>query len=94
LLQSCSLALALFTPAHRSFLNLFLITDGCEPPCGCWYLNSWPLEEQPVLLTAEPSHQPNNVLLIHCNSCHWNSHAKLPQNFFFWWLEDVILTMS
>jgi hypothetical protein len=31
------------------------ITDGCEPPCGCWDLNSEPLEEQPVLLTAEPS---------------------------------------
>jgi hypothetical protein len=28
------------------------ITDGCE-------LNSGPLEEQSVLLTAEPSHQPN-----------------------------------
>ncbi|EDL23115.1 mCG145372, partial [Mus musculus] len=33
------------------------ITDGCEPPCGCWELNSGPLEEQPVLLTAEPSLQ-------------------------------------
>ena len=33
-------------------------TDGCEPPCGCWELNSGPLEEQPVLLTAEPSLQP------------------------------------
>jgi hypothetical protein len=31
------------------------ITDGCEPPCGCWELNSGPLEEQPVLLSAEPS---------------------------------------
>ncbi|KRY65434.1 hypothetical protein T4D_8955 [Trichinella pseudospiralis] len=20
--------------------------DGCEPPCGCWELNSGPLEEQ------------------------------------------------
>ena len=29
-------------------------TDGCEPPCGCWELNSGPLEEQSVLLTAEP----------------------------------------
>jgi hypothetical protein len=28
------------------------ITDGCEPPCGCWELNSRPLEE---VLTAEPS---------------------------------------
>jgi len=32
-----------------------LITDGYEPPCGCWDLNSGPLEEQSVLLTTEPS---------------------------------------
>jgi hypothetical protein len=32
-----------------------LITDGCEPPCGGWELNSGPLEEQSVLLTTEPS---------------------------------------
>jgi hypothetical protein len=25
------------------------ITDGCEPPCGFWELNSGPLEEQSVL---------------------------------------------
>jgi hypothetical protein len=31
---------------------------GCEPPCGCWDLNLGPLEEQSVLLPAEPSHQP------------------------------------
>lgn len=30
-------------------------TDGCEPPCECWELNSGPLEEQPVLLVPEPS---------------------------------------
>lgn len=24
------------------------------PPCGCWELNTGPLEEQPVLLTTEP----------------------------------------
>jgi len=35
-----------------------LIIDGCEPPCGCWELNSGPLEEQTVLLTSEPSLQP------------------------------------
>ena len=35
-----------------------LVTDGSEPPCGCWDLNSGPLEEQSVLLTAEPSLQP------------------------------------
>ena len=36
-----------------------LITDDCEPPCGCWDLNLGPLEEHSVLLTTEPSHQPN-----------------------------------
>jgi hypothetical protein len=38
------------------------ITDGCEPPCSCWELNSGPLEEQSVLLTAEPSLQPDNLI--------------------------------
>jgi hypothetical protein len=42
-----------------------LITDGCEPPCGCWELNSGLLEEQSVLLTAEPSLQlPYNLVFI------------------------------
>ena len=35
-----------------------LITDGCEPPCGCWELNSGPLEEQAMILTTEQSLQP------------------------------------
>jgi hypothetical protein len=35
-----------------------IVMDGCEPPCGCWELNSGPLEEQSVLLTAEPLLQP------------------------------------
>jgi hypothetical protein len=35
-----------------------IITDGCEPPCGCWDLNSGPSEKQSVLLTTEPSLQP------------------------------------
>jgi hypothetical protein len=32
-----------------------IITDDCEPSCGCWDLNSGPLEEQSVFITAEPS---------------------------------------
>ena len=39
-----------------------LITDGSEPPCGCWDLNSGPLEEQAMLLTSEPSLQPNKEI--------------------------------
>jgi hypothetical protein len=31
------------------------VIDGCELPCGCWELNPGPLQEQAVLLTAEPS---------------------------------------
>jgi hypothetical protein len=31
---------------------------GCEPPRGCWDLNSGPSEEQSALLTTEPSRQP------------------------------------
>ena len=34
------------------------ITESCEPLCGCWELNSDPLEEQSVLLTTEPSISP------------------------------------
>ena len=47
-------ALSAHTPAcqKRASVN---ITDGCEPPYGCWELNLGPLEEQPVLLTTEPS---------------------------------------
>jgi hypothetical protein len=41
------------------------ITDGCEPPCGCWGLNSEPLEEQLVLSTAESSLQPFIFFLIY-----------------------------
>jgi hypothetical protein len=30
------------------------ITDGWKPPCGCWEMNSGPLEEHSVHSTAEP----------------------------------------
>ena len=43
-----------------------LITDDCEPPCGCWDLNSGPSEEQSVLLTTEPSLQPR-ILYVNMN---------------------------
>jgi hypothetical protein len=43
-----------------------LIMDGCEPPCGCWNLNSGPSEEQSVLLPAESSRQPPTLILTYC----------------------------
>jgi hypothetical protein len=49
------------------------ITDGCKPPCGCWELNSGPLEEQSVLLTTEPSLQSQFSHFIDFICCLWNS---------------------
>jgi hypothetical protein len=45
------------------------ITDGCELLCGYWELNSGPLEEQSVLLTAEPSLQPLKARVLKSKSC-------------------------
>ena len=53
-----------------------LITDGCEPPCGCWELNSGPPEEQSVLLPAEPSHQPLVCFKVDTGA-HFITHAGL-----------------
>ena len=48
-------------PAHQKRAP-DLITDGCEPACSCWELNSGLLEDQPFLLTTEPSLQPKKNL--------------------------------
>ena len=37
------------------------ITDGCEPPCRCWELNSEPLEEESGLLTEQSLQPPRNL---------------------------------
>jgi hypothetical protein len=34
------------------------LKDSCKLPCLCWELNPGPLEEQPLLLTTEPSLPP------------------------------------
>jgi len=65
------------------------ITDGCEPPCGCWELNSGPLEEQSVLLTAEPSLQPNMQIYFYQLILSFRRHGPylliptLTASFFF-----------
>ena len=51
-------ALSLCTPAWQKRAS-DPFTDGCEPPCDCWDLNSGPSEEQLVLLSTEPSLQPD-----------------------------------
>jgi hypothetical protein len=59
------------------------ITDGCEPPCGSWELNSEPLEEQSVLVTSEPSLQPKRHILFFFFSF-----------FFFWFFEKGFLCVA
>ena len=56
----CVYTVAVFKYSRRG--HQIFVTDGCEPPCGCWDLNSGPLEEQSVLLTAEPSHRPPSAI--------------------------------
>jgi hypothetical protein len=41
--------------------SLRSIIEGYQTPCGCWELNSGPLDEQPLLLTTEPSLQGTRV---------------------------------
>lgn len=43
--------------------DLGVTDDDGELPWGCWELNSSFLEEQPVLLSAEPVLQPPNLML-------------------------------
>ena len=56
-----------------------LIISGCEPPCGCWDLNSEPSEEQSVFLPAEPSCQPSSSLPL-----SFPPPSFLPSFFIFW----------
>jgi hypothetical protein len=47
-------ALSTCTPACQKRASNLSI-NGCELLCGCWELNSGPQEDQPMLLTDEPS---------------------------------------
>ncbi|XP_050022267.1 nuclear pore membrane glycoprotein 210-like [Alexandromys fortis] len=60
----------------------YLITDGCESPCGCRELNSGPMEEQAMLLTTGPSLQPLTALRRSCS--HWNTFSTLAGMVFEW----------
>ena len=55
----CVYTVAVFRHSRRG--HQIFVTDGREPPCGCWDLNSGSLEEQSVLLVTEPSLQPTKT---------------------------------
>ena len=55
------------------------VTDSCEAPSGCWELKWDPLEEQPVLLTSEPSSQ-SLAMVSHLKNKQTNKQTnKQPQ---------------
>jgi hypothetical protein len=47
-----------------------VVTSSCEPLCGFWESNSGPLEDQPVLICAEPFLQSldllNTIVFVCC----------------------------
>jgi hypothetical protein len=45
----------------------------CRLPCGCWELSSGPLEEQPVLLTADAVNHFSSPALYFCK-CWWRGN--------------------
>ena len=56
LFHVCGYTVTVFRHTRRG--HWIPITHGCEPTCGCWELNSRPLEKQSVLLTYKLSLQP------------------------------------
>ena len=70
----CKYTVVVFRHQKRTF---DLITDGCEPLCGCWDLNSGPSVEQSVLLTAEPSISPALVFCFFETGFHYVALAVM-----------------
>ena len=64
----------MYTSALSACMPLFLkrVSDptvySFEPPCSCWKLNSVPLEEQSVFLTAEPFLQRKKFSKLYKNA--------------------------
>lgn len=52
---------------HVCALTMWLPGAGGELLCGCWDLNLSSLQEQPVLLTAEPSFQLFLPWILRCD---------------------------
>jgi hypothetical protein len=67
------------------------ITDGCEPPCGCWELNSGPMREQSVLLASEPSLQLHLYLFFNQDKMYYFHYCLDGLFTFFLFIWDLCL---
>jgi hypothetical protein len=68
LFHVCEYTVAVFRHTRRG--HWIPITDGHELPCGFLELNSWPLEEQSVLLTSHLS-SPGAGIFIDWSKANW-----------------------
>ena len=93
----CKYTAAVFRHPRRE--HQISLRGGCEPPPGCWDLNSEPSEEQTVFLTAEPSLQPLNLRFLRVYRTQGNLHSQqtyshsypLKYCFSHLWLRKLIL---
>lgn len=53
------------------------VIEGCKPPSGCWEWNADTLEEEKVLLTAEPPLQPPFCVFYCSFSDNFLSHLHI-----------------
>jgi hypothetical protein len=68
------------TQTQKNILGMFSLISGFFFPCGCWDLNSGPSEEQSVLLTTEPSLQPDKWIVtqkLRIPTIQLTDHMKL-----------------
>jgi hypothetical protein len=58
----CKYTVAVFRHIRRGYqISLQMVVSHTCDVCGCWDLKSGPLEEKSVLITAEPSLQPQGL---------------------------------
>lgn len=60
----CTVCMPRAHPVQRGHL-IPGVMDGCGVPCGCWKLTLEPLQEQEVILMADPLVQSPLCIFIH-----------------------------
>ena len=71
---NCTYVLWCFSCMHACVrVSNLGVTDSCKLPCRCWELNSCPLEEPSVLLTAKPSISSPQLVIYELLSQHMSN---------------------